>query len=90
MRLDELEKEHQKQKRQSEKKIKELEASHKQTTSKDKVSQSKPSTEEIYCSMCDFTTTSKQALTLSMARGGNFRHPFQISSRTFKPVKVQF
>ena len=62
MRLDELEKVHQKQKKQSDKKIKELEASHKQTTSKDKVSQPKTSTEEIYCSMCDFTTTSKQGL----------------------------
>ena len=62
MRLDELEKDHQKQKKQSEKKIKELEASHKQATSKDKVSQPKMSAEEIICSMCDFTTTSKQVL----------------------------
>ena len=62
MRLDELEKGHQKQKKQSEKRIKELEASQKQTTSKDRVSWQETSAEGIYCSMCEFTTTSKQGL----------------------------
>ena len=54
--LDVVEKEHQNQKKQNEKKIKE------KTTSKDRVSQQKTSVEGIHCSMCDFTTTSKQGL----------------------------
>ena len=34
----------------------------KQTTSKDRVSLQETSAEGIYCSMCEFTTTSKQGL----------------------------
>ena len=62
MKLEEFEKGQQKHKKQSDKRIKDLESAAKQLTSKERVPEHKKPEEEIKCPMCDFQTTSKQGL----------------------------
>ena len=63
MRIEELEKDYQSQKKEQGKKIKELENAFKQKAKKVKVSEDKISEENSFqCNNCDFSTTSKQGL----------------------------
>ena len=63
IRLEEVEKGHQSQRKQQEKRIKELENICKQKTRKEKYSETQiPEEQQIKCNKCDYTTTSRQGL----------------------------